>query len=165
MKPFRRSVLLLVFVSLAGCAGSAPPVSLPTASDLQEGRLSLDLPLVIPLSQVRASMESGIPKYVSEERSEDFSPLLTGDFYRYRLGRGPVEVGFSDGRLTFQLPVAGRVRAGGRLGLLGLPLSQEVELRGTVTGSAGVSVSPEWRVEIDPEAHLRLDRADLELDA
>lgn len=155
--------VLLIFGSLAGCAGSAPPVSMPSGSDLQEGRLSLDLPLVIPLSQVRSSMESGIPKYVSEERSEDFSPLLNGDFYRYRLGRGAVEVGFSEGRLTFQLPVAGRVTAGGRLALLGLPLSQEVELRGTVTGSAGVSVSPEWRVEIDPEARLRLDRADLEL--
>jgi Domain of unknown function (DUF4403) len=136
---------------------------MPSGSDLQEGRLSLELPLVIPLSQVRESMESGIPKYVSEERAEDFSPLLSGDFYRYRLGRGAVEVGFSAGRLTFQLPVAGRVTAGGRLALLGLPLSQEVELRGTVTGSAGVSVSPEWRVEIDPEARLRLDRADLEL--
>ena len=165
MAPSRCLPVLLICAWLAGCASAPPPASTPplTGSDLQEGRLALDLPLVIPLSQIGESMESGIPRSVSEERKEDFSPLLSGDFYRYQLGRGPVEVGFEEGRLTFRLPVAGRVTAGGRLALLGLPLSQEIELRGTVVGSAGVSISERWQVEIDPEARLQLERADVEL--
>jgi hypothetical protein len=164
MAPSRFLPVLLICGWLVGCASTPPPAPpLLSAADLQEGRLSLDLPLVIPLSQIAESMESGIPRSVSEERSEDFSPLLSGDFYRYQLGRGPVEVGFAAGRLTFRLQVAGRVTAGGRLALLGLPLTQEIELRGTVVGSAGVSISERWQVAIDPEARLQLERADVEL--
>lgn len=98
---------------------------------------------------------------MSDERKQEISSALQDDFYRYALERGPVEVGFSAGRLAFSFPVHGSLTLGGRLA--GLPVQQTVEFSGRVRGTALPSVTPDWRPDPQPAAQVELDRADLKV--
>jgi hypothetical protein len=160
----RRSFLAVLALLAAGCAGapSRPVTVVEGGADwLDDGSLSLSLPLEIPFSALQDALESGVPRSWTEERSADVLPLLEHDRYRYVLGRGPAVLGVAAGRLTFQLPIAGQVTVSGRLPLLGLPIQETVELRGTVDGSAALTVGEDWSLDLAPEARLRLDAADI----
>lgn len=138
-----------------GPASAAPP-------EIEEGRLSLFLPWQIPLSDLQQAVEAETPRYFADERKDDIASWLRDDFYRYRLARGPIELGLAGDRLTFRIPLAGSITLGGKI-LFGVPLQETVELTGTVTGTARPALTPDWQLQLHPEAQLRLDQADLVL--
>lgn len=134
---------------------AAPP-------EIEEGRLSLFLPWTIPLRDLQQAVEAETPRYFADERKDDIASWLRDDFYRYRLARGPIELGIAGDRLTFRIPLAGSITLGGKI-LFGVPLQETVELTGTVTGTARPALTPDWQLQLHPEAQLWLDQADLVL--
>jgi hypothetical protein len=168
----RRRVLAfsLMTVFFAGCSGTrvqAPspgPASAPVLApigSLEAGHASFFFPVAVPLAEVRRIAEANLPPRMSDERKQEISSALQDDFYRYALERGPVEVGFSAGRLVFSFPVHGSLTLGGRLA--GLPVQQTVEFSGRVRGTALPSITPDWRPDPQPAAQVELDRADLKV--
>jgi hypothetical protein len=161
-------VLGMVTALLAGCSGTrvpapppgpaAAPVPAPIGS-IEAGRASFFFPVAVPLAEVRRIAEANLPPRMSDERKQEISSALQDDFYRYALERGPVEVGFSGGRLAFAFPVHGSLTLGGRLA--GLPVQETVEFSGRVRGTALPSITPDWRPDPQPAAQVDLDRADL----
>ncbi|MFL6236257.1 MAG: DUF4403 family protein [Thermoanaerobaculia bacterium] len=163
MKPQARPALLLAAL-LAGCAGArvqAPPAPAPVLPPAKAGKASFFFPVEIPLAEVRRTVEESLPPRVSDERKREIASALQDDYYRYTLERGPVEAGFSGGQLTFTFPVRGSLTIGGKLA--GLPVHETVDLSGWVRGTASPSITPDWRPDPRPEAHIELDRADLQV--
>jgi hypothetical protein len=155
---------VLVLLLLAGCAGArvqappAPALALPPA---EAGKASFFFPVEIPLAEVRRTIEESLPPRVSDEQKREIASALQDDYYRYTLERGPVEAGFTGERLTFSFPVRGSLTIGGKLA--GLPVHETVEIAGRVRGTASPAITPDWRPDPRPEAHVELDRADLQV--
>jgi hypothetical protein len=150
---------------LAGCQTSrvqAPrtPVAVPAVPPAA-GRASFFFPVAIPLAEVRRIVEASMPLRASDEQKQEIASALKDGFYRYTLERGPVEVGFAGGVLTFAFPVHGSLTAGGRLA--GLPVQDTVEFGGRVHGTVSPGITPDWRTDPRPAAQVDLDRADLKV--
>ncbi len=112
---------------------------------------------------MRRIVEASLPLRMNDERRQEISGALEDDFYRYTLERGPVAVGFADGRLSFAFAVHGRLTIGGRLRPLGLPVEQTVEVEGRVHGTASPAITAAWQPDPQPSARIEVDRADLEV--
>lgn len=156
------SVLFLAL--LTACSGArvqAPPVPAPAPPPAEAGRASFFFPVEVPLAEVRRIVEESLPPRVSDERKQEISSALQDDYYRYTLERGPVETGFTGERLTFSFPVRGSLTIGGRLA--GLPVHETVDIAGRVRGTASPAITPDWRPDPKPAAHIELDRADLQV--
>lgn len=163
------SVLLLT-VFLAGCpAGQiqAPPSVPRPPARVEEGRASFFFPIEIPLTEVRRTIEESLPPRMSDERKQELADGLREDFYRYSIERGPVEVGFSGERITFVIPVKGKLTVGGRLRPVplgrGLPVQETVDFSGWVRGTASPAITPDWQPDPQPTAQIDLGRAELRI--
>lgn len=160
-----RSWVSVAFLTLlAGCSGArvqAPPVPLPAPPPAEAGRASFFFPVEIPLAEARRIVEESLPPRVSDERKQEISSALQDDYYRYDLERGPVEAGFTGGRLTFSFPVRGSLTVGGKIA--GLPVHETVDVAGRVRGTASPAITPDWRPDPQPTAWIELDRADLQV--
>jgi Domain of unknown function (DUF4403) len=168
----RRLAALGLVALLAACSGTRSPARQPATAPVpgpgafapgEAGRASFFFPVAVPLAEVRRIVEASLPLRMNDERRQEISGALEDDFYRYALERGPVAVGFADGRLSFAFAVHGRLTIGGRLRPLGLPVEQTVELEGRVHGTASPAITPAWQPDPQPVARIDVDRADLEV--
>ncbi len=159
---------------VAGCSGTRARVASPgpaapalgsigAVGSTEAGRASFFFPIAVPLAEVRRIVEASLPLRMGDERRAEISGALEDDFYRYALERGPVAVGFADGRLSFAFAVHGRLTIGGRLRPLGLPVEQTVEIEGRVHGTASPAITAAWQPDPRPSARIDVDRADLEV--
>ena len=134
---------------------------------MEEGRASFFFPVEIPLSEVQRRLEQALPPRMTDERRQELTAGLQEDFYRYAIDRGPVEAGFSGGRITFAIPVKGTLTIGGRLRPVplgrGLPVQETVDFSGWVRGTASPSITTDWRPDPQPTAQLDLGRAELKI--
>jgi hypothetical protein len=159
-----RACLCSSVLVLAACPGArvqAPPTPSPVLPPAEAGKASFFFPVEIPLAEVRRIVEESLPPRVSDEQKREISGALQDDYYRYTLERGPVEAGFTGGLLTFSFPVRGSLTIGGKLA--GLPVHETVEIAGRVKGTASPAITPDWRPDPRPAAHVELDRADLQV--
>jgi hypothetical protein len=155
---------------LAACSATRGPAPRPglapgpgAFAPTEAGRASFFFPVAVPLAEVRRIVEASLPPRMSDERRQEISGALEDDFYRYTLERGPVAVGFADGRLSFAFAVHGRLTIGGRLRPLGLPVEQTVEIEGRVHGTAAPAITAAWQPDPQPSARIEVDRADLKV--
>lgn len=161
----------LLVLLLTGCASSVrieppPPQTGPQAPVTEAGQASFFFPIRIPLAEVERILDQTLPRRMADERSEELTDALKDDFVRYDLERGPVEAGFSDGWITFSVPIHGTVTAGGRIPMpvgKGVPVRETVKLDGRIVGTALPALGPDWRPEPAPQARLELGRAELRL--
>jgi hypothetical protein len=134
---------------------------------MEEGRASFFFPVEIPLSEVRRALEQALPPRMTDERQQDLTAGLREDFYRYTIDRGPLEAEFSEGRITFAIPIKGTLTIGGRLRPVplgrGLPVEETVDFSGWVRGTASPAITPDWRPDPQPTAQLDLGRAELRI--
>jgi hypothetical protein len=160
-----RPCLSVLFLALlTACSGArvqAPPVPAPAPPPAEAGRASFFFPVEVSLAEVRRIVEESLPPRVSDEQKQEISSALQDGYYRYTLERGAVEAGFTGERLTFSFPVRGSLTVGGRLA--GLPVHETVEIAGRVRGTASPAITPDWRPDPKPTAHIELDRADLQV--
>jgi hypothetical protein len=165
----RRLAALGLAALLAACSGtrgpsSPAPAPVPGAfAPSEAGRAAFFFPVAVPLAEVGRIVEATLPPRMSDERKAEISGALEDDFYRYALERGPVAVGFADGRLSFAFAVHGRLTIGGRLRPLGLPVEQTVEIAARVHGTAAPAITPAWQPDPRPSARIDVDRADLQV--
>lgn len=155
---------------LTGCAGAPPPPPLPPVppvTAMEEGSASFFFPLEIPLTEINRALEEALPRRMADERQQELTAGLQEDFYRYVIDRGPIETGFADGRITFDIPIHGSLTVGGRLRPVplgrGLPVKETVEFSGWVRGTASPAVTPGWQPDPQPTAQLDLGRAELKI--
>lgn len=164
------ALLFLAALLLCGCPGGrvqAPPPAPRPPARVEEGRASFFFPIEIPLTEVRRTLEESLPPRMNDERRQELAEGLREDFYRYAIERGPVEVGFAGERITFAIPVQGRLTVGGRLRPVplgrGLPVQETVDFSGWVRGTASPSITPDWQPDPQPTAQLDLGRAELKV--
>jgi hypothetical protein len=171
MRTFRGCFPGLLALLLTACSAGqiqAPPSApLPVSQRLpaESGKASFFFPLEIPPADLGRRFEAGLPARFGDERRQELTDALREDFYRYTVERGAVEVGFAGERITFAIPIKGKLTLGGRLRPVplgrGLPVQETVEFSGWVRGTASPTINPDWQPDPHPTAQLELSRADL----
>jgi len=170
MRPSSRRVPgVFLLVLLAACSGGQvqapppPPDSQPLPAE--SGKASFFFPVEIPFAELGRRFEAGLPARFGDDRRQELTEALREDFYRYTVERGAVEIGFAGGRITFAIPIRGKLTLGGRLRPVplgrGLPVQETVEFSGWVRGTASPTINPDWQPDPRPTAQLELSRADL----
>ncbi len=161
---------LLFAALLAGCAGAPPPPSVSPTSpvmEMEEGSASFFFPIEIPLAEVNRALEAALPPRMADERQQELTAGLREDYYRYGIDRGPIDAGFADGRITFDVPIRGSLTVGGRLRPVplgrGIPVQETVDFSGWVRGTASPAITTDWQPDPQPTAQLDLGRAELKI--
>ncbi len=171
MSIFRRCLAALLPLALAACVPAPRPVFLdppppPAGTRVlpdDGGRASFFVPVDVPLAELRAQAEAGMPRQIEERATEEYAPLLDGEAWRLLATRGGISAGFSADRFVFRFPVEGRLTFSGRLRPLGLPVRESIDFSGVVTGSVKPDLAPDWHLALETHARLDLSRAEVRI--
>ncbi len=162
----RRSVwnigaLALALLFAAGCTQSVPPPpSPPPPSTTAPPALPVslvDVPIDVDLELLRQRLEREVPKEIDHEKSWERSGSKG---LRYRVERGPIEVGFREGKLHVGAELRYRARACVGVGrwcqkVASCGYGKDGMRRAELTLSTPLSISPNWNLQTKTEASHR----------
>jgi len=131
----------------------------------------LVVPVTIAMSSIGEAMEAAAPRELAGTGAVSQRDVLVDAALQWTATRGPLVVAGRPDALAVSTPLAGSVRATGRLpkqmgelgamigGMIGgdlgrqlqdlrrKPFDQRADLRGNVTATARPAIAPEWRIE------------------
>ncbi len=167
---FLAAFAVLPFLALAACTSTAPrpvplvappPVGPPRVPVIESALSEIPLSFTIPWQRLGEMANEAVPPHLAARVAEDWTGALSDDWYSYDVVRQPVVLGFANGRITFEVPVAGTFAAGGRAA--GLPVKETVRFRGRIHGSVSPQLGADWSPVLSPELDADFDRAEMKV--
>lgn len=132
------------------------PHDLTIQQESGETNTVVNLPLSIPLSDLREAAERYVPTNY-EDVDPDFTDMLVDDSLSYDLSRGAITMDIEGNGVIFSFPVSGQVQARGfvNLGMMKIKTSAHAEVAGTISGRISFRILPDWR--LDPDVDYKVD--------
>ncbi|HLX61326.1 MAG TPA: DUF4403 family protein [Planctomycetota bacterium] len=144
---------------------SAAPIRSPDLSLKRIGTVSF--PVEISIDEVQSLLNDKAPESIDKDHEKQkMGSLIKDGWIDYHLERGTarlVPISTADGDvLGFDLPVSGKVVAGGKLFKF-MPASVGLDFRGTITGSTRIALNPDWTPDVQVAFTVDFDKASLKL--
>jgi hypothetical protein len=124
---------------------------------------AVNIPVKISIDYMENIANKNTPyRFNPDWTKKDMTDAVVNDKYRYDITRGDIKLSDSGDKISFSCPFSGSASVGGDVRFIFKKWIEETieNINGTVTGTVGISLDPQWNVIPDISFDLHLSKAE-----